>query len=483
MIAYAFPPEGAAGSYRPLRFVRHLPQLGWHTTVICADKSVYERYDPELVSSIPKETAVIRVRHHDPWQAIQAKRARRIEKGIGKTINAEIERPYEPQQTRWRSFLREHIHKAEAWCYYPDAAMTWIWSAVQATVKACRTEKPRAIWATGQPWSSFLVAGLAWKRTGVPYVMDFRGLWTVVPNASPRLRPGWARWLDRRILAKLFQEARSIVVFSDVEAECISRAYKGALDSSKIHIIPNGFDGTIESYQAPTGGKCTLLYTGTLSQHRFDTLLHALRYLKESAPSLANQLCVRIFSDNVNELTQQVISLGLSEIVRTSGPTTNAEITRLERQAHAFLMLGVASTVKGYETIVGSKLFGYMKTGKPIVGVLPEGEARRILHHIGVSTIADVDSQAEIVAVLRRLLDAWSMQNLSSLAPVPRACEVYSSESQTKALIRALDGIAPVAPFIPGSVEIPPSLRDIVGNDSNTPLGGSIERELGATPS
>ena len=43
MIAYNFPPDGEAGTYRSLRFVRHLPHAGWQPTVIAAQKTRYER--------------------------------------------------------------------------------------------------------------------------------------------------------------------------------------------------------------------------------------------------------------------------------------------------------------------------------------------------------------------------------------------------------------------------------------------------------
>src|SRR6266446_4990203 len=82
MIAYAFPPEGNAGVYRPLRFVRHLPTMGWNPSVIALDTHCYERYDPGLLDLVPSETEVIRVCGRDPWQAIQARRARHIQKQL-----------------------------------------------------------------------------------------------------------------------------------------------------------------------------------------------------------------------------------------------------------------------------------------------------------------------------------------------------------------------------------------------------------------
>src|SRR6266704_3443371 len=82
MIAYAFPPEGNAGVYRPLRFVRHLPTVGWDPRVIALDTHYYERCDPGLLDLVPSATEVIRVRNRDPWQSIQTRRAQRIQKKL-----------------------------------------------------------------------------------------------------------------------------------------------------------------------------------------------------------------------------------------------------------------------------------------------------------------------------------------------------------------------------------------------------------------
>jgi hypothetical protein len=95
----------------------------------------------------------------------------------------------------------------------------------------------------------------------------------------------------------------------------------------------------------------------------------------------------------------------------------------------------------------------------PIIGVLPVDETKKLLLRVGVATVADVESQSEIVAVLCTLLDAWSQRELSSLLPNRTVCESYSAERQTADLVRALEGTPPAELFVPGSAEIPPSLR------------------------
>jgi hypothetical protein len=90
---------------------------------------------------------------------------------------------------------------------------------------------------------------------------------------------------------------------------------------------------------------------------------------------------------------------------------------------------------------------------------LPADEAKRILQHVGVSTVADVDSVGDIVAVLRRVLRSWADGTLESLLPDPAACRAYSAERQTQTLVSALDGATASESFVPGKVAIPDSLQ------------------------
>jgi hypothetical protein len=254
----------------------------------------------------------------------------------------------------------------------------------------------------------------------------------------------------------------------DTVAECYWRAYRGALDTSRIHIIPNGYEGEIDEFTAPLdGNKCTILYTGQSSDYRYDTLFQSLQWLKNSQPARAQQLRLLFVGEGAEALAKDAAALGLTDIVTTSNPVPHVEATRLQREAHALLMLG-QPPYKGYELYASSKLFEYIKAGRPILGVLPPNEAKKILHRIGVSTVADVDSPSEIVAVLQRLLDAWSAGTLSSLVPNRSVCEAYSAERQTAALIRAFEGVPAVEPFIPGSAEIPPSLRREIDSGGGT---------------
>ena len=69
--------------------------------------------------------------------------------------------------------------------------------------------------------------------------------------------------------------------------------------------------------------------------------------------------------------------------------------------------------MRGYELFAGAKLFGYLKAGMPILGVLPSDETRKVLLRVGVRTVADIDSPAEIAGVLSDLVIAWSAAEIT----------------------------------------------------------------------
>src|SRR4029453_4701034 len=115
------------------------------------------------------------------------------------------------------------------------------------------------------PWSSFLVGQRGSQRTGVPYVLDFRDSWTLTQEPRDARRPAWATRSDRRTLHRLFDPAQAAIPPQETEAECVWRIYKTALDVAKIHLIPNGYEGTIDAFAVPGGDQCTILYTGPLS--------------------------------------------------------------------------------------------------------------------------------------------------------------------------------------------------------------------------
>ena len=466
MIPYYFPPEGSAGVYRPLRFVRQLATLGWETTVVTGHPYRYERYDPELVNHIPKETEIIRVGASDPLQALQAWRGKRLQDQLSEGAAGSVERIEAVHHGTFRAKVRNVMRTVESYYYVPDRAKPWIRPAVQTVREVCTSKHPIALWATVGPISAGVVAQHAAQLTNVPYVLDFRDPWELYYYESEMQRPKAVTRSAQRTMYKLFEGAQAVIFLFPRVAECYWQAYKGALDADKIHIIPNGYEGEIEDFRTPNHDTCNILYSGTLGSYRYDTLLEALQELKKTYPNLAKHMRFHFVGDGMNSLAREAHSFDISDIVKTAPPVSYDELKRLYEKTHAFLILGRYPERKGHELVAGAKLFGYFKARKPIIGILPQDETKDILANVGVETIAKANSVSEIVNVVRKVHEAWSEGRLSSLLPNAHACETYSSKPQTMALVRALEGLPPEAPFVPGKVNLPASLRETIEDKS-----------------
>jgi hypothetical protein len=170
-------------------------------------------------------------------------------------------------------------------------------------------------------------------------------------------------------------------------------------------------------------------------------------------------LRLHVVGEGTNELRRAAADMRVSDLVETARPTAHDEITRLQQNAQALLVLSRSSTINGYELFAPAKVFEYVKAMRPILGVVADDETRKVLTRVGVSSIADANSPTAICSVLRRLVDGWSKRDLASFLPDPGKCVVFSAERQTDALVRALEGAAPMEPFVPDSVECPASIR------------------------
>ena len=460
MISYFFPPEGNAAVYRPLRFLKELVKKGWRATVVCCEPYHYERYDSELLSQVPGNTEIVRVKGQDPWLAFQTWRGARIEHKLAHSSSEEARQVVAGHHAPWRSKLRETVRIAEAWVYRPDSAMPWIRPAVAQIRQACRRSRPNVIWATIGPLSSGVAAYRASLATEIPYVLDFRDPWGLEYYTEEVRRPAWAKKVDRLIICRMFERAQAVVFLFKSIAECYVRAFPEALDRAKIHIIPNGFEGAVETFVHVPGARCKVLYAGNLYSYRYDTLLEGLVRLKRKDPERAKQLQLLFVGEGLQELADRVADLDILDLVEIAPSVSHAEIRRLQQEAHALLVLGRPPGRKGHELVAGAKLFGYLQAGRPIIGIVPDDETRRILGQVGSSMIADADSPIEVVAVFERVIDAWSRGTLDSLVPNRAACEAYSSSQQISALVAALDGAPPEKGMAAGSAIVPPSLQE-----------------------
>src|SRR5665811_816290 len=113
MVAYHFPPlAGSSGIQRTLRFVQHLPSLGWQPLVLSADPRAYEKTGDDLLADVPAGTVVRRAFALDTARHLQL---------AGRYLG---------------------------WMARPDRWISWKFAAIREGLKLIEEFKPDAIWST-----------------------------------------------------------------------------------------------------------------------------------------------------------------------------------------------------------------------------------------------------------------------------------------------------------------------------------------------
>jgi glycosyltransferase involved in cell wall biosynthesis len=402
IIAYYFPPIGGIGSIRMARFTTYLPELGWEPTVI-APRDTPHQLDPDL--SFP-EHAVIRSR------SIELSRLGRGLPTAPAARGADAAR----RGGRVRASVRAAAHR---YVFYPDAQIGWYPGAVRAGLRALRREQFDAIYSSSFPITAHLVARTLSRRSGLPWVAEFRDPW------SDRLEDRHPH-RDRasRLEASIAGDAAKLVAPSPSWAELF-----GARWGKRVETVPNGHD--VATAPQPTPGRPTLTHLGTYypGEQSFQALWAALGELVRAGPPDAP--VVRFVGDLPEKVREEIETVGLGDHLEATGLVSHDDALRA--MLSSTMLIASGSPVKDPVSRgwIPAKLFEYLGSGLPILYLGdPAGDAGRLLlGQPGCYVVEPTD-----VSGVRAALEAGLAGQLHD-----RDTERFSRRARTRALAEVLD--------------------------------------------
>ncbi|WP_457427316.1 glycosyltransferase [Roseateles sp. P5_E7] len=405
-IAYLYPPVANSGTRRSLAFANHLPDVGWEPLVLTLEPEPQAPLDAELLAEVRPGTRIERV-------ALQSRlRAR-----------------------RWAGWLGERVVEALAWrlrvrADVPDEAASWLAPAVARAMALHDSVGFDAIYASGWPWTGFLIAREVSRRTGKPYVLDYRDQWTPsgdmawekVSAAQASQNPALERLAAR--------DAAAIVTVTQALVDSIARD----CGRSGLHLITNGFEPKDFSGEvAPIAdGLLRVAYTGVWRQgYGLQDLYAAITLLKaQGRPELA-RLCVQAAGFKPGAAAEA----GVTDWVTELGPVPHGQALTLMKQAD-LLYLPVPTGYYATASLPG-KLFEYLGCGRPVLAVVPQGsEVARVLDDTG----GGVRCEPGDVAGLAETLLGW-LRGEARVAP-SQGIARYSRAATTARLAQVLDAAA-----------------------------------------
>jgi glycosyltransferase involved in cell wall biosynthesis len=417
MIINFFPPAGGGGVYRPLAFVKYLSRLSWGVTVVTTQPGEFWISDPGLEAQVPPEVRVVRTASLSGFRLLRAVRG-------GPSAGAASRRSSSGFGALRR--LGEHL-------LVPDTYRGWVPFASRAASELCRAERFDIIYSTSPPDSSHLAALSVARRFGIPWVADFRDPWINLHLRKPPTP--LHRMLHKRLEASVAARAL-LLVTTLAQEEMFRRDYPGA----RIARIPNGYDeedfAGLDERPLETG-PFIISHVGMLTLGRSTRpFLEGLALLKRRSPGKAAGTRVVFIGARESANEEWVHSLALAGTAVFEDNLPHREVVRREKRSHALLL--IKHDDERYRGLVPGKLFEYIGARRPILGVVPEGEAAAIIRDLRRGEVAPLGDPAAVAAALERMYDrrrAGDLDRAYALDEVPR----YSRRAETEELSRALE--------------------------------------------
>ncbi len=367
LVAYSFPPVGGAGVQRPAKWVKYLPQFGWDVTVLTPENPSVPLRDVSLLVEIPAETRIVRAKTWEPDYRVKQQLAnspRANRPGLSQTIRG------------WAKSLASTVLQ-------PDPQVLWVRNAIRAAADELRRVRHDAILVTVPPFSALSIGTALKRRFGLPLVFDFRDEWDLSNRYLEQAPRGWwSQFVQSRMQRSLLRHADAVIATTQASAATYRAKLAAVGNPASSHCIYNGFDPD-DFTNVETSKKSSdvfrLVYMGTLwNLTDIEPLVAAIEQLEATKPHALGRLELVCIGRKTAE--QQRI---LDRVRRTNcrvefrGYCRHEEVAGWLQSADALCL--TLADVPGAERVVPAKLFEYLATRKPILGVVPFGESSRLM--------------------------------------------------------------------------------------------------------
>lgn len=293
-------------------------------------------------------------------------------------------------------------------------------------------KKTDFIISTSPPWICHLLALSVAKYLNVPFVLDYRDQFSGNHMFSQRFG-----WLEKKIDSFLCGSANLVVTVSEPMAD-----YYRNITKNPVIVVMNGFDEDMfSSINAQHSTSLTtdsylIRYFGTITS---DRLMPSLWLAMDQLKSIKN-IQFEFYGDNQNLrlfLTNKFPNL--LGIIKFIPLVSHETAIKLMYESDALLFTETSNQqYASQQGVLTTKLFEYLATGKPIIGIIDEDtQAGRIIKHSGLGLVINVNPKKIRDAISLILSSSHSFSTKPDIEYISN----LSRSSQFKILENSLDSL------------------------------------------
>jgi glycosyltransferase involved in cell wall biosynthesis len=376
LVSYFYPPLGGSGVFRPLRFSKYLPRHGWDVSVLTVSPRVRLPHDRSLAGDIPA--------------------------GLRVEATPTLE-PRNPFLLLNRLGLQHWSRALERLCMLPDSQRGWVPFAVSRGARLLRQQRHHAILTTSSPLSAHLVGRALQRRSGVPWIADFRDEWTTNPYLRPLYPSPWHLRRNQQLERSVLREARGVISVSEPWLEA-HRGLVPAEPPGKFHVLCNGYDAEHFATPAPEPARrFRIVYAGTFYGHRSPRIfLAGLRRAFERGLLPFEETEILFVGQGSREVRDASLPQG---VLRLEEQRPYFEALGSLRSASVLLIVVPPEGGAGNHT---GKLFPYLASGRPILLQAPKSNvAAELVRRSRSGIVIPPDDVDGVANALKTLYADW----------------------------------------------------------------------------
>lgn len=367
-IAYDFPPcRNIGGSLRSEKFVKYLPEFGWHPTII----SLGPVYQSELYSDVHRVSSIT------PWH-----------------------RPYELTSYGWAVPL------------------------LRAARSILQADPHHVIYASFPPFGHANAIEKLKKETGLPLVLDFRDAWSLDPYMEgSRLKKLMYQHVFPSLEARLLHAADRIILNTPSALKAYFCQYPEL--AGRFRLLSNGYDeedfNILKNLNhCQLEKKLVLTYLGRfgIGDRRPEILFDALKILSDQSYNII----LRIIGHNSENLFKAALARNVQNYIEIQPEVPHsAALAELYKSDVAVLY---QENSRALITPVAGKTHEYLRSGKPILAIAPPGDNLRLLERMA-GCIRSVPQPASGLEIARAIKYFFELKSLGLLPQYSSARKHY----------------------------------------------------------
>jgi hypothetical protein len=434
IVSFFFPPANSIGAVRVGKMAKYLPDFGWEPIVLTVDKI---RATPQTLPLEVDKTQINRTPYSTFYDDITEHFNR------GKTISERNANQQTVKINKPASFATKCLRLAEPIYMLPVVKsflfdpMGWYRSAVEKGLQIINNQNIDIIYSSFGPTISHLVASKLCKQTNIPWVAEFRDLWSINENNSKR-QP--FQYFEKLWEIRTLRNSKCLIAVSKIMANQLEKMH-----NKHTEVICNGFDEDDYKDRIPLNPKFSITYTGTIYPGKRDPtpLFQALGEAKKEDIITSEDIGVFFYGDNlIQNISSAAKKCDIENMVKIYDSVPIKESIIAQKKSTILLLLAW-NDPRDAGTLTG-KIFEYIGAGRPILAIaFKGGEIDNLLKETGCGIV--INEASEIKSVLIKWLNEYKTKGeiTTFYNPKQEVIKKYTRREQAREVAQLIDNILP----------------------------------------